>query len=84
MTLNITAQKHITQFKARNCRNAGLSLPEAEALNYVLCHPLHKDFERSFGYKLIARLEKREYITFDGVRWHISQAGFRALERCCE
>ncbi|RCK72795.1 MAG: hypothetical protein ANABAC_1329 [Anaerolineae bacterium] len=78
----LTSTKHITLFKARHCREAGLSLPEAEALNYVLTHPTQEDFEKAYGYRLIAKLEKQEYIFFDGLCWNISEHGFKALERC--
>jgi hypothetical protein len=74
----------ITQFKARLCRDAGLTLPEARALEYSLTHPLDSDFKREYSAELIARLERKGYLVFDGLFWNISPDGFRVLEKCFE
>lgn len=75
-------QQSITVFKAKLCRNAGLSLPEARALEYSLTHPLDNDFKQVFPPELITRLERKGYLTYDGLFWNISPEGFKVLERC--
>jgi hypothetical protein len=71
----------ITQFNAQHCHDAGLTLPEARALEYSLTHPLDSDFKREYSPDLVARLERKGYLVFDGLSWNISLEGFRLIEK---